>query len=68
MRRFIMTFAATAVLGGTSAVTCAQDYQARSTALGKLMDTRVDVKFSGHEFRQVVSFLSQVAGLDILAK
>jgi len=69
MRRFIKTLAATAVLGGAVASASAQqDLQARATALGKLMNTRVDVKFAGHEFRQVVSFLSQVAGVDILAK
>ncbi len=68
MRRFITTLAATAAVGGAAATASAQDYQARATALGKLYNTRVDVKFSGHEFRQVVSFLSQVAGLDILAK
>lgn len=68
MRRIITTLAATALVGGAAATASAQDYQARATALGKLYNTRVDVKFSGHEFRQVVNFLSQVAGLDILAK
>lgn len=69
MRRFIMTLAATAVLGGAVAVASAQDQQARSIALGKLLNTQLpEVNFSGHEFRSVVGFLSELAGLDILAK
>ncbi len=69
MRRFIMTLAATAVLGGAAAVASAQDMQARSEALGKLLNTELPtVDFSGHEFRTVVGFLSELANLDILAK
>lgn len=70
MRRFIMTLAATAVLGGAVASASAQgDFAARSEALGKLLNTRLpEVNFSGHEFRTVVGFLSELAGLDILAK
>jgi len=70
MRRFVMTLAATAVLGGAVASASAQDnLQARSEALGKLINTQLpEVNFTGHEFRTVVGFLSELAGLDILAK
>lgn len=70
MRRFTMILAATAVLGGAVASAPAQqDLQARATALGKLMNTRLpNVDFNGHEFRSVVTFLAEVSGLDILAK
>jgi len=70
MRRFIMTIAAAAVLGGAVASASAQDnLQARADALGKLVNTQLpEVNFTGHEFRTVVGFLSELAGLDILAK
>lgn len=70
MRRFIMTLAATAVLGGAVASASAQDnLPARAAALGKLLNTQLpEVNFTGHEFRTVVGFLSELAGLDILAK
>ena len=70
MRRFIMTLASTAVLGGAVASASAQDnLQARADALGKLVYTQLpEVNFTGHEFRTVVGFLSELADLDILAK
>lgn len=70
MRRFIMTLAATVVLGGAVASVSAQDnLQARADALGKLVNTQLpEVNFTGHEFRTVVGFLSELADLDILAK
>lgn len=69
MKRFVLTLAASLTVGGLAAPAMAQgDYEGRSQALGKLINTRLpEVEFNGHEFRTVVTFLSDISNLDILA-
>jgi hypothetical protein len=69
MNRFTVTLAATVAIAGIVAPAMAQnEFEGRSIALGKLLNTRLpNVEFNGHEFRTVVTFLSEIADLDILA-
>lgn len=70
MNRFTATLAAAVAIAGMVGPAAAQsEVEGRSIALGKLLNTRLpNVEFNGHEFRTVVTFLSDIADLDILAK
>lgn len=71
MRRALLTLAATSAIVGSAAATVLAQSAAdpRAVTYGKLVNTVLPtVEFNGNDFRNVLTFLSEVGDVDIITK
>jgi hypothetical protein len=65
MRRTLVTIAAVAMIAPTASAQ--QQQLTKPTTCGRLLNTMVEVNFTGSPFRDVVDYLSVIGSIDILA-